>query len=235
MKEFMDTFKRVKKVTGENIYIGVALSAFAVIVGVILSILFMNRLGVKVHFGAMTVLIMLAFTILLYGFLVFPADYLQALSMGKVRKHLVPAHYLLWLRNTLVVLLIALGVSLVEELVYSALIKDAVYVVDIRVFLGNPLVFVTILLCVPALILFLGGITLFFGIKFVWVFPGVYVVVSGFSYYTKKHPDSAVVSWLDGLAGAEPNVVLICLLCLLVSAILLGLSWLMLRKQRVTF
>ena len=95
MKEFMDTFKRVKKVTGDNVYIGVAFSIFSVIVGVILSILFINRVGCRVHFAAMTVLIMLAFTILLYGFLVFPADYLQALSMGKVRKHLFPAHYLL--------------------------------------------------------------------------------------------------------------------------------------------
>ncbi len=235
MKEFMDTFNRVKKVTGDNVYIGVAFSIFAVIVGVILSILFINRVGCRVHFGAMTVLIMLAFTILLYGFLVFPADYLQALSMGKVRKHLFPAHYLLWIRNTLVVLLIALGVSLVEELVYSALLKDAIYVVDMITFLSNPLVFVTILLGVPALILFLGGIALCFGIKFMWAFPVVYVVVSGFSYYTKKHPDSAVVSWLDGLSSAEPNVALICLLCLLASAILLGLSWLMLSKQRVIF
>ena len=235
MKEFLDTFKQVKKVTGDNIYIGVAFSVLAVIVGVILSILFINRVGCRVHFGAMTVLIMLAFTILLYGFLVFPADYLQALSMGKVRKHLFPVHYLLWLRNTLVVLMIALVTSLLEELVYSTLFKDAVYAVDIRVFLGNPLVFATILLCVPALILFLGGITLGFGVKFIWVFPVVYVVVSGFSYYTKKNPDSDVVSWLDGLAGAEPNIVPICLLCLLASVILLSLSWLMLRKQRVTF
>lgn len=235
MNNFMDTFKRVKKVTGDNVYIGVAFSIFAVIVGVILSILFINRVGCRVHFGAMTVLIMLAFTILLYGFLVFPSDFMQALSMGKVRKHLLPAHYLLWLRNTLVVLMIALVTSLLEELVYFTLFKDAVYAVNIRVFLGNPLVFVTILLCVPALILFLGGITLFFGIKFIGFFPVVYVVVSGFSYYTKKHPNSAVVSWLDGLSGAEPNVALICLLCLLASAILLSLSWLMLRKQRVIF
>ncbi len=235
MKEFMDTFKRVKKVTGDNVYIGVAFSILAVITGVILSILFINRAGCRVHFGAMTVLIMMAFAILLHGFLVFPVDYMQALSMGKVRKHLLPAHYLLWIRNTLVVLMIALVTSLVEELVYSALFKDAVYAVDIRVFLGNPLVFVTILLCVPALILFLGGIALCFGIKFMWAFPVVYVVVSVFSYYTKIHPDSVVVSWLDGLSGAEPNVTLICLLCLVASAILLGLSWLMLRKQRVTF
>lgn len=235
MKEFLDTFKQVKKVTGDNIYIGVAFSVLAVITGVILSIVLINRTGAKVQLGAMTVLIVLAFTILLCGFLVFPSDFLQALSLGKVRKYLIPAHYLLWLRNTLVVLMIALVTSFLEGLVYSALIKDAVYVVDMRAVIGNPLVFATILLCVPALILFLGGITLCFGVKFMWVFPVVYVVVSGFSCYTKKNPDSAVVSWLDGLAGAEPNVVPICLLCLLASAILLGLSWLMLRKQRVTF
>ena len=235
MKEFLITLKQTEKVTRFGLFYCLGVCILGAVFGLFMSLSMMFAWKTRNHLGTLMIVMVMAIQVVACGLALFPACFQHALSLGKVRKHLFPAHYLLWIRNTLVVLLIALGVSLVEELVYSALLKDAIYLVDMITFLSNPLVFVTILLGVPALILFLGGIALCFGIKFMWAFPVVYVVVSGFSYYTKKHPDSAVVSWLDGLSSAEPNVALICLLCLLASAILLGLSWLMLSKQRVIF
>lgn len=51
---------------------------------------------------------------------------------------------------------------------------------DMELILGNPLVFVTILLCVPAVILFLGAMILRFGIHILWGLVGLYLFALGF-------------------------------------------------------
>lgn len=178
------------------------------------------------------VLIFSAIELVVYGFGIFPGDFQRALSMGKVRKYLFFSNYLLWLRNTLMVLLIALGVSVVEEQLYSRLVPEAIRLLDMRWFLGNPLIFVTIMLCAPALILFMGGMVLRFGAMIFGGILGVYLICIGFSKWKEQYPDCAVMKWL-GISGGEPNIVGICLLCLLCGVIMLGLSWLVLRKQRV--
>lgn len=235
MKDFINTLKQTKKVTGDYIYFGVFFSIVAAIIGGIEAQMLLRKYGVWNYTGSFMVLMFMAIVVLVEGFWIFPAEFMRALSMGKARKHLFPVNYLLWLRNTLVVLLIALGINLLEHFVYMRFSAEAVYAVGVGPLLSNPLVFVTILLCVPALILFLGGSTLFFGIKLVWIFLGIFMIGIGVSNFTESHPESPIVKWLDGLLGGVSDVVPICLLCLLGAVILLGLAWLMLRKQRVTF
>lgn len=241
MKEFINTLKQTRKVTGDNLYIGVGFGMLGAIIGVIivLVVLFTKSPGENyAHMGAFMVLLIVAFTLVMDGFIVFPADFMQAIAMGKARKHLVLAHYLLWLRNTLVVLLMALVISLVEDFAYSRLFAQAACDIDVKGLLCNPLIFVTILLCVPALILFLGGVTLLAGNKGVWVFVGICLMGNGFSTLTKKQPDMSIVKTLNNLKVTSfemSEVAPICLVCLLIGAVLLTLSWLMLRKQRVIF
>ena len=241
MKEFINTFKQTKKVTGDNVFIGVGYGALGAIIGVIiaLAILYTEGTGKDyAHMGAFMVLMVVALSLVLDGFVVFPVDFMQAIAMGKARKHLIPAHYLLWMRNTLVVLLMALVLSIVEDFAYSHLFTEAVCEIDVKGLLCNPLIFVTILLCVPAVILFLGGITLFVGNKGIWAFVGICLMGSGLSTLANNQPNSAIVKWMNGLRATSfemSEVAPICLVCLLIGAVLLTLAWMMLRKQRVTF
>ncbi len=241
MKEFINTLKQTRKVTGDNVFIGVGFSVLAAVVGVIivLATLFAKDAGENyAHLGAFMVLMVMALTLVMDGFIVFPADFMQAIAMGKARKHLIPTHYLLWMRNTLVVLLMALVLSFVEDFVYTRLFTEAVCEIDVKGLLCNPLIFVTILLCVPALVLFMGGVTLFVGNKAIWALVAICLMGSGFSTLAKNQPNSAIVKWLNGLRVTSfemSEVAPICLLCLLVGAVLLTLSWMMLRKQRVNF
>lgn len=241
MKDFINTFKQTKKVTGDNLFIGVGFGALGAIIGVIIAlvILFTEGTGEDyAHMGAFMVLMVVALTLVMDGFIVFPADFMQAIAMGKARKHLIPVHYLLWLRNTLVVLLMALVLSLVEDFVYTRLFTEAVCEIDVKGLLCNPLIFVTILLCVPALVLFMGGVTLYVGNKGIWAFLGIYLMGMGLSNLAKKHPDAHLVQMLNNLKATSfemSEVAPICLVCLLIGAVLLTLAWMMLRKQRVNF
>ena len=241
MKEFINTFKQTKKVTGDNVYIGVGFGALGAVIGVIIALVIMFTEGTGedyAHMGAFMVLMVVALTLVMDGLIVFPADFMQAIAMGKARKHLIPAHYLLWMRNTLVVLLMALVLSFVEDFAYSRLYTEAVCEIDVKGLLCNPLIFVTILLCVPAVILFMGGVTLFVGNKGIWAFVGILLMGSGLSTLAKNQPNSAIVKLLNGLRVTSfemSEVAPICSLSLIVGAVLLTLAWMMLRKQKVNF
>ncbi len=241
MKDFINTFKQTKKVTGDNVFIGVGFGVLGAVIGVIIALVIMFTEGTGedyAHMGAFMVLMVVALTLIMDGFIVFPADFMQAIAMGKARKHLIPANYLLWMRNTLVVLLMALVLSIVEDFAYSHLFTEAVCEIDVKGLLCNPLIFVTILLCVPAVILFMGGITLSVGNKAIWALAGILLMGSGFSTLTKQHPDMPIVKALNNLKVTSfemSEVAPICLVCLLIGAVLLTLAWMMLRKQRVNF
>lgn len=175
MKEFFVTLKQTEKVTRSYLYFYLGYCLIGVAFGMFMSLNILLKWGARNHLGALMILMMAAIMTVFFGLLVFPASFQQALSMGKVRKYLFAGSYLLWLRNTLVMLLIALGVSVVEELAYSRVVGESVKLLDMELFLGNPLVFVTTLLCAPTLILFMGGMILRFGVHILW---GGYRIIS---------------------------------------------------------
>ena len=232
MKEFICVLKQTDKVTRQNIWSMVISLLFGTGVGWIGSLIFYYGAGFWCGMEVPMAMGTMATIFILGGFVMFPRDFVQALTMGKTRKYLFPAHYVLWMRNTLIGMLGILGICFVKDSVYSNFTEGFVLIRDEWAVLSNPLIFVTIVLCVPALILFLGGMRLFFGIKLLWGVLGLFMIVIGFTKLKVKNPNFAVLKWL-GMSGGEPNVVLICLLCLLCGVIMLGLSWLVLRKQRV--
>lgn len=231
MKEFFVTLKQTEKVTRSYLYFYLGYCLIGVAFGMFMSLNILLKWGARNHLGALMILMMAAIMTVFFGLLVFPASFQQALSMGKVRKYLFAGNYLLWLRNTLVMLLIALGVSVVEELAYSRVVGESIKLLDMELFLGNPLVFVTTLLCAPTLILFMGGMILRFGVHILWGCIGLYLLAVGIVRLKANYPDSAIMKWLG--VGGETNIVGICMLCLVCGVIMLGFAWLVLRRQRV--
>ena len=235
MKGFYDTLKRTGKVTAGNVYISVFFCLVASVIGGICTLLIYDDWEVWIGMPSAMLQAFMFLLVMVYGFAVFPIEFMQALSMGKTRKHLFAASYLVWMMNVLVMLLLALGVAFLENFVYTDILKQTASVSGVWMDFHNPLVFITILLCVPALILFQGGLVLFFGTKLIFVFLGLFMISMGFFRYAERSPESAIVKGVDYLFGVEPNITAVCLLCLVLGAILIPLSWLMLRKQRVIF
>lgn len=231
MKEFLVTLKQTEKVTRAGLFYCLGMCILGAGFGLLMSLSMIFAWETRNHLGTLMIVMVMAIQVLSCGMLVFPAYFQQALALGKVRKHLFAGNYLLWLRNTLMVLLIVLGAGLIEEVVYFRVIGESVRFQDMELILGNPLVFVTCLLCAPAVILFLGAMILRFGFYILWGFAGLYLLALGFVKLKNNCPDFALMKWLG--AGGEPNVVGICLLCLVCGAVMLGLAWLVLRKQRV--
>lgn len=231
MKEFLITLKQTEKVTKAGLFYCLGMCILGAGFGLLMSLSMIFAWETRNHLGTLMIVMVMAIQVVSCGMLVFPAYFQQALALGKVRKYLFAGNYLLWLRNTLVVLLIVLGAGLIEEVAYFRVIGESVRFQDMELILSNPLVFVTILLCVPAVILFLGAMILRFGIYILWGFAGLYLLAVGIVRLKANCPDCAVMKWLG--VGGEPNIVGICMLCLVGGAVMLGLAWLVLRKQRV--
>ena len=235
MKEFCNTLKQTGKVTWGNACMAVYWPVITAIIGMVGDLFLYYQDGVWCEMGGFMSLTFLALMVVIAGFVIFPADFMQALSMGKARKYLIPAHYCMWVRNILVALVTVLGMKFIEKIMRIHLVTEVAYIVNETKFVYNPLVFSTIVICVPTVILFFGGLIFFFGIKLLWGIFALFVLCAGAAKFEDMLSQTAIMQWQNSLAGKEPNVAVICLLCLIGAAILLFFAWLMLRKQRVTF
>ena len=231
MKEFLITLKQTEKVTRFGLFYCLGVCILGAVFGLFMSLSMMFAWKTRNHLGTLMMVMVMAIQVVACGLALFPACFQHALALGKVRKHLIAGNFLLWLRNTLVILLLVLGAGVIEEVVYFRVIGESFRFQDMELILGNPLVFVTILLCAPAVILFLGAMILRFGIHILWGLAGLYLFALGFVKIKDNCADWSLVKWLG--VGSEPNVGGICLLCLVGGVVLLGIAWLSLRKQRV--
>ena len=231
MKEFLITLKQTEKVTRFGLFYCLGVCILGAVFGLFMSLSMMFAWKTRNHLGTLMMVMVMAIQVVACGLALFPACFQHALALGKVRKHLIAGNFLLWLRNTLVILLLVLGAGVIEEVVYFRVIGETFRFQDMELILGNPLVFVTILLCAPAVILFLGAMILRFGIHILWGLAGLYLLALGFVKIKDNCADWSLVKWLG--VGSEPNVGGICLLCLVGGVVLLGIAWLSLRKQRV--
>ena len=231
MKEFLITLKQTEKVTRSGLFYCLGVCILGAVFGLFMSLSMMFAWKTRNHLGTLMMVMVMAIQVVACGLALFPACFQHALALGKVRKHLIAGNFLLWLRNTLVILLLVLGAGVIEEVVYFRVIGETFRFQDMELILGNPLVFMTILLCAPAVILFLGAMILRFGIHILWGLAGLYLFALGFVKIKDNCADWSLVKWLG--VGSEPNMVGICLLCLVCGAVLLGIAWLSLRKQRV--
>ncbi len=233
MKEFIYVLKQTNKVTKYNFWCLMIYLLTGAVFGVMFTWLPYLSTGVLIGMEGIVALGFLAMNMCTCCLLFFPGDFVQALAMGKTRKYLFGAHYLLWLRNALICMLGILGLCLLKDYVYSHFVDGVIGLRAEWSVLSNPLVFVTIVLCVPAVILFFGGARLFFGVKLLWGIPGYIILGMALVKLKDACPDFILFKWF-GVSGGEVNTVAICLLCLVSGAIMLGLAWMMLRKQRVT-
>lgn len=238
MKELTKTIRQTLKVTKGNIRFTITLPLFGYVMGLLAGIAVVYMDGIEngySYVGTIMALICMGVTIFAAGIVQMPSEFNMALSMGKVRKHLVVAQYVAWIRNTLIALVICLVGSVIEECLYRSIYPGAVCEVNLRVFFCNPVYFLTILLCVPALALFENAIAMKFGqisIFIVYFVPTIVVALSG---RAMRSPDSflgrmttELLEVLLKLCKAPLTYIVLGIICVLFANLIL-------RKQRVTY
>lgn len=238
MKELTKTIRQTLKVTKGNIRFTITLPLFGYVMGLLAGIAVVYMDGIEngySYVGTIMALICMGVTIFAAGIVQMPSEFNMALSMGKVRKHLVVAQYVAWIRNTLIALVICLVGSVIEECLYRSLYPGAVCEVNLQLFFCNPVYSGTLLLCAPALALLVTAFTMRFGangILILSIMPSIVVLLIG---RIVKNPDSFLVRMaseylevLLGLVKSPLTYIVLGLICVI-------LAYLMLRKQRVTY
>lgn len=171
MKEFAKTVKQTFQVCWQEIvaYNGIALAGG--VVGVVVALILMGTGAMKGEYGTIGAAIALIFEIMIMlfvGMFSLQQDFNLAISLGKTRKHYIPARFLFWVANCLLCIFAVLIICGLEKLLYSIVDKGAVCTFGIEKFLLHPAAFIGVVFLVPTIIMVGGALYIRFGAKFSW-------------------------------------------------------------------
>lgn len=240
---FLKTVKQTFQVNRSEFLSYGAVPAFAGIAGIIIVLIIMAAEGSGEEYGklgSLMALMMGTIALLFGGVFSVQSDFNLAISMGKTRKHFVPARYLMLLLDTLMVWGIATLINLTEGALYEAIYPGAVCELGMRFLYQNPAVVTGILLVVPMLLLLLGALLMKFTAKIFWVLWAFWMLgcmgLPRVADAMKERPDSflagigrAAVQILSNESVGGPVVATAILLVAGMTAVVL-----LLRRQRVT-
>lgn len=238
MKELTKCIKQTLRVTIGDIRFMITIPLLGYVMGLATGMACVYMEGSEKGYfycGTAIALLCVGFVIFAVGLTKMPTGFNMALSMGKVRKHLVAANYIGWICNTLIALLICMAGSMLEECIYRNLYPEAVCELNLRVFLCNPVYSGTLLLCAPALALLVTAFTMRLGangILILSIMPSIVVLLIG---RIVKNPDSFLVRMASEYLEVLLRLVKSPLTYIVLGLICVILAYLMLRKQRVTY
>lgn len=238
MKELRKTIGQTLKATQNNICFMISVPLIGYVLGLVAGMACVYMEGVEngySYWGTGTALICMGFTIFAVGIVQMPSEFNMALSMGKVRKHLVVAQYVTWVRNILIALFICMVGSVVEAGIYSGLYPEAVCTMDLRAFFCNPVYFLTILMCAPALALFANAISMRFGQVSIFIVYCVPTMLVALSSRIMRNTDSVLAKILTALQEVLLKVGRVPLTYIVLGILCVLFAYLILRKQRVTY
>ncbi len=243
MKEFAHTLKQTFLVNKRDILLYAIVTSAGSVVGMLITLLILYIDGTGedyVQMGAFLAILIGGIMLSVGGLLSIPIEFNLAVSMGRTRKYFATSRYISWMVNVAVVMMIVLLTSVVEDAIYLAIYPGAVCRMDVRAAVGSPVVFLGIVLCIPAIILMLGALVLRFANKFLWIFWGVAMLFNLFGRRiadtVQENPESLLGRIGYGIADIFVNgsVADSFLVVLGVGASGLVIAILILRKQRVT-
>lgn len=243
MKEFKNTLRQTFQAEWRQELVYGAISAAGGVLGVVIFLIVLatdNSVETYATLGALLALGIGILVFLIGGSFSMRQDLHLALSMGKTRKYYVPAKYLLLVVTCLECVLIAMVIGWLEESLYVALYPGLSCEINMSFLYERPGLLVGGVLLVAMVILLMGALFARFGVKFIWVLWGIWMVcclcLPRIIEDTIHAPDSflgrlgtAFVGFATQLTGLQ-LVMGVCVLWLIGMAVAFGL----LRKQSVT-
>lgn len=178
MKEFKNTLRQTFQVEWRQELVYVAISAAGGVLGVMIFLIIFATDNSVETYAALGSLLSLGIGILVFligGCFSMNQGFHLALSMGKTRKHYVPAKYLLLVVTCLECVLIAMVIGWLEERLYVALYPGISCEINMSFLYARPGLLVEGVLLVAMVILLMGALFARFGVKFIWGLWGIWM------------------------------------------------------------
>ena len=172
MKEFIRTLKQTMQVHVCDTITYAAIPVGGGILGVIIILIGMALLGPGEGYGmlgSMFALLFGAIALFFGGIFSVQNEFNLAVSMGRTRKHFVPARYLILALNVVLLEVIVGFWGWLEKVLYPALYPDAMCEMSLDGLTQNSGLLAGIAIGTPVLIMFLGVMLMKFTAKFFWV------------------------------------------------------------------
>ena len=241
MKEYIRTLKELMRVNKNEFVFYGGVSLLGAVFGIIMVLVIMAVDGTGEDYGELGSLfaLMMGVIVMVFGGIYgTQADFNLAISMGKTRKHFVPAKYMLLVMETVMLIGIAMLVGWIEGFLYNAIYPLAINELHISAWLDYPSLLVGVALGIPAITMLLGALLMLFGQKFFWVIWALWMlgcmgfprIINAAVHESKAGKFSvAVVRFIAGLPKGSLTIAMFVLIAVAVVA-----NYLLLRKQRVT-
>ncbi len=238
MKELTKTIKQTLFITKEYFWFALPMTLFGGVMGLAIPFIVMalqEDVDGSIHLGALFSFMFAMFVYLIYIIAGTPHDINMAISMGRTRKYLGLAHYLVWVKNMFFTTLISLLIAVLEAALYDKIHPGLACELDMKSFFGNPVVFVLFVVCVPAVMIFIGMLAMRFGNKMIVVVWGIGIFLMLFGNLLGNGRISVAKGFVEGLIELFSRTGVAALFCIVVSALCFAGAQLLLRKQRVTY
>lgn len=243
MKEFVKTVKQCFRVSKDEFWVYSGFAFGGGIFGIIISLILMNQDAMEGEYatiGAMIGVIMGAIILLVLESLSLQQDFNLAISLGKTRKHYIPARFLFMVVNSALFVAAISVIGLIEHFLYSTCFPGTVCGFDMLELLLHPVSLIGFLFLLPAIILLGGACFLKFGAKCAWVFWALWMIFCiGFPKMMNEiheETDSMLkrmgMGFINFLEQLTPLKIAVGILIVGLAA--LATAYGILRKQRVT-
>lgn len=243
MKEYIRTLKELIRVNkNELILYGVA-PLIGSVIGVVMVFVIMFVAGDGEDYGELG-----SFAAALIGGIALVIgqifgiqnEFNTAISMGKARKNYMPAKYTLLVIETLMIVFIVSVTGWIEGVLYTAVYPGSICELNASAWLSYPVLVISVILGLPALIMLLGVLLMTFGQKFFWIIWALWMVgfIGGprmISAVTEE-PESIVgrlgILIINFVRNSSTIGMVICT-CIVIAAVWLA-DFILFRRQRVT-
>lgn len=243
MNKYIRTLKELIKVNKDEFFLYGVVSLVGAIIGIAMVLVIMAVDGTGEDYGelgSLFALVIGAIALVFGGIYGTQTDFNMAISMGKTRKHFVPAKYISLVIETIMLIVIAGLVGWLEGTLYNVIYPTAVNELHVSAWLDYPLVLIGVALGVPAITMLFGTLLMIFGQKFFWVIWFLWMFgcigLPRIIHSVTESPESgvgrfanAVADFVTGLPSGGLAVG-----TLVVIAVIVAADFILLRKQRVT-
>lgn len=243
MREFVKTVKQCFRVSKDEFFVFSGFAFFGGIFGIVVSLILMNMDAMEGEYatiGAMIGVIMGTILLFVLEILSMQQDFNLAISLGKTRKHYIPARFLFEVVNCGLCVATISVIGLIEHFLYSTFFPGTVCGFDMLELLLHPVFLIGFLFLLPAITLLGGACFLKFGAKCAWVFWALWMIFCiGFPRMInaiEEENDSLLrrmgMGFINFLEQLTPLKIAVGILIVGLAA--LAAAFGILRKQRVT-
>lgn len=243
MKEYIRTLKELIRVNKDELILYGAAPLIGAVIGILMVFVIMSVDGSGEDYGELgsfAAAMMGGIALVIGQIFGIQTEFNIAISMGMARKNYMPAKYTLLVIETLMIIFIVSVTGWIEGGLYTAVYPGSICELNASAWLSYPVLVISVILGLPALIMLLGLLLMVFGQKFFWIIWALWMVgcIGGprIIHAVTEKPESIVgrlgILIIDFVKNSSTMGMVICT-CIVIAAIWIA-DFILCRRQRVT-